>query len=60
MHYKLFTPLRGKVRPHRHETVAQQKRRIASGWWQLVGGSLLVTIGGWQLADDNWLVTIGW
>ena len=26
---KLFTPLRGKVRRHRHETDAQQKRRIA-------------------------------
>ena len=26
---QVFTPLRGKVRPHRHETVAQQKRRIA-------------------------------
>ena len=27
--FELFTPLRGKVRPHRHETFAQQKRRIA-------------------------------
>ena len=31
----VFTPLRGKVRPHRHETVAQQKRRIASRFLRL-------------------------
>ena len=27
--WSVFTPLRGKVRLHRDETVAQQKRRIA-------------------------------
>ena len=29
-YFSLFTPLRSKVRPHRHETVAQQKRRKPS------------------------------
>ena len=32
--------------PATHITAAQRHWWVAIGWWQLVGGSLLVTIGG--------------
>ena len=33
---------------------------VAIGWWQFPGGNGLVAIGWWQLVGDNWLVTISW
>ena len=33
---------------------------VTIGWWQNVGGSLLVAIGWWQLPGGNGLVAIGW